>query len=398
MSKFGFYSFRFGRLRQHALPVLVWLAALVCVTAMFRHRASRFEVLGLAQGKVYSIAATCDGRVKSMEVELFEEVKAGDVLVVIDTVLDNENLEAELAPIAAEIQRLQAEMSAEHYRLTADTANQQNDLIEAKRRFEVDVESARLRVLGLKATIETDRIRLDDLKLNTKISALRSISDQNDTAQYGLQKTGLEYSALAKKIEENERLLAQAQTDLDQSLQRRDEFEQQRPQPTAVDSALDVIRKSITVQEQLMAQISARREPLVLRAPIDGVVSQVLQRPVRRTDEGVVRELLLRSGETVMAGESILTVTAKQPSEIIAWLDAEQCGRVTKGMQIKVIKETTPQQIAVSKITDLGPFVELMPQCLWMVPNIPQWGRPVVIEVPPGLNIIPGEIVALKTM
>ncbi|GAH39390.1 unnamed protein product, partial [marine sediment metagenome] len=103
----------------------------------------------------------------------------------------------------------------------------------------------------------------------------QNISDQNDATLYELQRTKVEHNALAKKIEENERLLEQAERDLIEAQQRRDEFAQRQLQHPSVDSTLDVIRKQIKVQEQLVEELLARRTPLVLKSPIDGVVVQL---------------------------------------------------------------------------------------------------------------------------
>jgi multidrug resistance efflux pump len=365
---------------------------------LFHHRSQRFEVLGIAQGQVRQVAATCAGRLKNVPVELFQKVKKGDPVAVIDTVLDDEHLEAELATTRAEIERLMAELAATQDSLTAEAANMETDRIAAQRRFYVDVENARLGVLELKTLLETDRIMLEDLRLNTKIFASQSALDANDTTYYEWRKMKVEHEALAKKIEENERLLSQAEGDFEQAQQRRDEFAQRQPQHPSVDGALDVIREAIKVQEQLVEQLLARSEPLVLKAPIDGVVSQILRRPVRRTGEGVVRQMLKRSGETIMAGEPILTISSIRPSEIIAYVSEEQLVWIQEGVEVEVLKETDPVRIGRSRVTYFGPIMEVMPQRLWIVPDIPQWGRPMLIEIPPGLKLIPGEIVGIKVL
>jgi len=389
-----------GRLRPHILPFLIWLAAAISVSMLFYHRSQRFEILGMAQGQVRQVAATCTGRLKSVPLELFQEVKKGDAVAVIDTVLENENLEAEMATISAQIQQLQAELVATQAQLTAEAANQQSDMIEAKRRFEVDVENTRLRVLELKTMIETDRMlymQLNNLNSDNKIFILQNTSDPN--AQYDLhrlQRTVAEDDVLAKKIEENKRLLVQTEEDLAQAVQRRDEFAQRQPQPPAVDSALDVIRKSIAVQERLMEQVLVRREPVALKSPIDGMVIQVLGRPrdiaLRRPGELVVR----REGEVVLAGETILTIAEIEPREIIAYANPKQLGLVRGGMAVQLIKNTEPAQIANSYVAYLGPTLERMPECLWEMPNIAQWGHPMLIEIPPGLKLKPGELVGIK--
>lgn len=389
-------SYRPGRLRPHILPVLIWVVAVGGVGALLHHRSQRFEILGIAQGNVREIAATCNGRLKSVPVELFQEIKKGDVVAVIDTVLDNENLEAELATVSAEIQHLQAELVHTQERLLAEAANLKTDKIAAQRRFSVDVENARLRILELKTLLETDQIMLENLQLDDQIFVTRNLTEQDDAAHYERQKMKVEYNALAKKIEDNQRLLTQAESDLKEARQRRDEFAQRQLEHPAVDSALEVIHRAIKVQEQRMEELLARRVALMLKSPIDGVVSQILRRPVRRTGEGVVRQMLGRAGEAVLEGDPILTVANGNSSEIIAWVSEEHLGRVQEGMVVELIKENEPAQIASSQVTYLGPIMEVIPQRLWTIPDIPQWGRPMLIPIPPGLKLIPGETVGIR--
>lgn len=389
-------SYSFSRLRPHILPVLIWLVAVGAVSVLFHHRAQRFEILGMAQGQVRQVASTCTGRLKAVPLELFQLIKEGDVVAVIDTVLDNEHLEAELAAASARVQYLQAELVDTQQGLLAEAANMETDRIEAQRRFDIDVENTRLRVLELKTLLETDRIMLEDVQLNSRIVITRTISDQNDIPLYERKKTKVEYTALAKKIEQNEHLLAQAENDLKQAQQRLDEFTQHQLQLPPLDSALEVIRRAIHVQELQMSVLLAKTEPLVLKSPIDGMVIQVLGRPrdvaLRRPGELVVR----REGEVVLAGDTILTIAETTPSEIIAYASRQQLSRVREGMPVQLVKNIEPAQIAKSKVAYIGATLERMPECLWEIPNTPQWGHPVMIPIPQGLRVIPGEMVGIR--
>lgn len=388
-------KYRFGgSLRLHILPVFIWLAAVAGVVALFQHRAQRFEVLGMAQGQVRQIATTCIGRLKSVPVGLFQNVKKGDTVAIIDTVLDNEHLEAELATVSAEVQHLMAQLVPAQETLLAEEADRKSDWIARYRRFSVDVEQARLNILEIKTLIETDRMLLEDWDLEVQVS--QELLDKKAVTSYDLQKAKVQYDALAKKIEENEKLLAGAEEDLKQAQLRRDEFARQQPHYPEVDSALEVIRKAIMVQEKLVEQLLARRTPLVLKSPIDGRVIQVHGRPrdvaLRRPGEVVLR----KDGEVVLAGEPILTIAETKPREIIAYAGLRQLGLIRQGMKVQLVKNTEPQQIATSEVTHLGATLERMPEYLWQVPNIPQWGRPILIRIPPGLKLLPGEVVGIR--
>ncbi|HUT29114.1 MAG TPA: HlyD family efflux transporter periplasmic adaptor subunit [Sedimentisphaerales bacterium] len=380
MQRIDVITYRSGRLRVHILSFLVWLAAVAGVVVLFRQRVARLEVVGLAQGQMHQVAATCTGRLKEVPVQLFDKVGQDQTVAVIDTILDDENLQTQLDTALAEVQHLQAELVSTQEQLLAEAANLETDAVAAQRRFLVDVENARLRVLEIKSMLETDRISLEQLELDNKAARIQFISDQNDAVFFELQQAKLRYNALVKKIEENERILTQAEQDLIQAKRRHDEFAQRQPRHPSVDSALDVIRKAVKVQEQRIEELLARRTPLVLKSPFDGVVSQIHH----------------GQGEAVLAGDPILTVVETRPSEIIAYASGEQAGRVRDRMVVELITITEPPRIATSKVVNLGAKMELMPQQLWRNTNIPQWGRPVMIEVPPGLELVPGEVVGIR--
>lgn len=363
-----------ARLHLHLLPVLVWLGAVACVAGLFLRRSQHFEVLGLAQGQIRQIAAICPGRLKSVPVELFDQVSEGDTLAV----LDDEQVRAELAIISAEIQQLMAEIVATQDRLLAEAAGRETDKMATERRFWVDVENARLRILELTTVLETDWIMLEDLGLEVKI--VQELLEQDAIAPYELQKVQVQYNALAKKIQENEHLLAQAKQDLERAQQRRDEFARRQPQHPSVVGALGVVHKAIKVQEQRMDELMVRRKGLVLKSPFEGMVSQVQRGP----------------GEAVLAGEPILAVAEVKPSVIIAYASEEQLGGVKERMVVELVKNIEPAQIASSQVVHLGPAMELMPQRLWRNPNVAQWGRAMLIKIPPGLELIPGEMVGIR--
>lgn len=378
MKKISFNGYWFSTWRRHFFSILVWVGVLACVVMLFHHRTQRFEVLGIAQGQARQVAATCTGRLKTLPVELYDKVRQGETVAVIDTVLDNENTKAELAVISAEIQQLRAELISSKERLLSEATERETDTIATQRRFNVDVQNARLRILELKTQIETDLIMLEDLALEVKI--VQGLLDQDAIAPYELQKAETQYNALAKKIEESKHLLTQTEQDLQQARQRRDEFVQRQPLHPSVDGVLEVIHKAIEVQEQRITQIMGRHQALVLKSPIDGMVSQIQKGP----------------GETVLSGESILTITELEPREIVAYADENQMDRVKERMVVQLIKNNNPAQIANSQVVHLGSTIELMPQRLWRNPNIAQWGRPMLIKIPPGLKLVPGETVGIR--
>jgi multidrug resistance efflux pump len=390
---------RHGRLGPHMMSAFIWLIAAACVVGLFYRRSQRFEVIGIAQGQVRQIAATCDGRLVSVPVQLFEQVKAGDIVAVIDAVLDNEVIQEQLQTATAEIEHLQAQLGNTQQTLVAEAQNLQNQQVADQRRFYVDVENARLLVLELKAQNEIDRLTLKEnetaiKEFQTRFVDAPSVSPDADFYQLNVLKA--QSKTLEQKIEVANRQIDQAESDLQQAQQRLEDFLQRQPQAPPLDSALEVLQKAVTVQQLRVKELMARTEPVVLQSPIDGMVIQVQGRPrdvaLRRPGELVIR----RAGEVVIAGDSIVTIAETEPREIIAYLDQSLSSRVTKGMSVQLVKSQQPAQLAQSRVKRVGYTLERMPEWLWEVPNLPQWGIPILIDIPPGMKLIPGETVGIK--
>ncbi|MBN2136963.1 MAG: efflux RND transporter periplasmic adaptor subunit [Sedimentisphaerales bacterium] len=375
-------------MRVHFLPFLVWIGTVAIVVSLFSHRSRRYEILGVAQGPVHQIAATCDGRLVNVSVELFDEVKKGDVLAVLNSVADNENpqelIQAQTATILAEMDRLRAEWEATKEQVSGAAAGAVTDIVARRRNFAIDVEDKRFKVQELETEIRADELMLSSLELDSKIFVLGGRLDTNDVALYELKKLRAEHEAAKERIEDNKSLLELARLDLKQAETRQEEFAKQESHPIPMDAGAVLVKKAIEVQNKRMAELQvqlAALSPVELRAPFDGVVSVVLR----------------NQGEAVLAGEPILTVSKKTPDNIVAYATEEQAGRVREDMKVQLInRNSRPNVLVDSKVVFVGPTVEQMPARMWRNPNMPQWGRPILIAIPSGFKVVPGAMVGIK--
>jgi multidrug resistance efflux pump len=112
--------------------------------------------------------------------------------------------------------------------------------------------------------------------------------------------------------------------------------------------------------------------------------------------DGVIRQIQCRVGEAVLPGRPVLTVAETRPRQIIAYATQEQAKQIQEGTRLKLLKTGETTQVASSHVVYLGPNIEQIPARLWRNPNIPQWGRPVLIGVPPGFDLVPGEVVGIR--
>jgi multidrug resistance efflux pump len=382
--------FRSGRIHPQVLPLLVWLTALAGVAMLFYQGTQQFEVVGIAQGEISQVCAPVDGWLKAIYVQLFENIKKGDVVAS----LDDELLIAKIDTIAATAEHLRSQLEPTKEQMLANSAARELNKTEEQRRFSVDVERARLNILGYKAQIAADNITLENYAAEVKIST--DLFKKNTISQYELEKAQSRYNALAEKIRQTEKQVSQAEEQLKIAQQRQDTFALYNPQNPSIDASLEAIRKEATIQEKLIEELNLQRKQLIITAPIDGTVIKIIARAndesIRRPGEGALR----KAGESIQAGEPILTIAQGNPKEIIAYAREWQINQIKEGIKVELIKKAGASKIAKSEITKVGPVVEQLPARLWMNPNFPQWGLPFVVKVPEGMDLIAGETVNIR--
>lgn len=367
-------SYQSGRLRRHFLPMVIWLGALAGIFFMFQQRSQSFEVVGFAQGQMRQIAAIRTGRLKGIHVELFQEVKKGDILAE----LNDEELLTELETAQGDIVRLKVELVVTADKLRTDAAERNSERIVDELRFSTGVEEARLRVLELKSTLVADKITLKDAEL--RLANIQKLVEENNLSVYNLQQSKLERDLLLEKIDNAEETLRQAKQSLDLAQEQRQKFLQLNVVYPSLEKNLAMIDNAIKIQEKTIEQLQVRRRSLILKSPLEGIVSQILSRP----------------GETVTVGIPILTIAETKPREIIAYASEVQANRMKVGMEVQIVKNSQPPQVANSQIIRIGPVVETKPEMMWRNPNIPERGRPCMIAVRPGMNLIPGEKIQVR--
>jgi multidrug resistance efflux pump len=376
-----------GKIIEHILPVLVWLAALAVIVVIIRTRSERFESVGIVQGLERQINAPCSGRIKTVTINLFDKVKQGESIVIIDTCLDpaqlKQEIEAKSNIILAKIQQLKAQLIAAGDKLTADAANREYDWITNSRNYSVDVEKTRLETMQLKARIAPAQIRLKELELNIKIANNKTTQTTGQSQiqlHYEIEKMNTETEALKKEIEEQQTLLKQAEDNLNLAMQREQEFAKKQLVHPSVKLALQPIEEEIKVQEQTLAQLMITNPVVTIESPLNGVI----------------RNINIRPGEIVSERTPILTIVEGEPRIIVAYITDTQTNEVKENMKVQLAKTTYPQKIATSYVAYLGPSMELVPNRLWPNNATPQWGRPVIIPIPDDLELIPGEIVGIQ--
>jgi multidrug resistance efflux pump len=379
----GRINLRNSRLFLRVLPVLVWSGAVLCVVGLFHRRTARFEIVGLAQPEVRQIAATCGGRLISVPVQLFDKVSEGDPVAVLSIVLDDERVDAEMATIQAEMDLVDAQLTELRKHYEAEIFNRQSEWWAEMRAFTADIVASRKNIIDANITLEHDLELLEKMNQDITSFTLKHQADLGtDTVIYNQWQTmKANRKKLEEQVERDKGILAKYEKELTDANDRRETYKQYLPMagtdPNETKRLINLAKEAL---ERRKDELKARRENVVLTATCDGYISDI---------QG-------RIGEAVMQGAEILTIAEEKPYAIIAYAEEGVVGQLEIGKRVEVVKGSKPEQKGPSQVTYIGPAVEQMPQRLWRNPNFPQWGRPMLIEIPRDMKLIPGEMVGIK--
>jgi multidrug resistance efflux pump len=366
------------------LPVFVWLGALAAVAVLFVHQGTHVDFNGVVVAQEQMITVAESGYIRAIPVQLYDEVKKGDTLAIVEVStigmaeFNTELIEAQRATARAELEHLKAELVAMGAELDAEQIDRDRDTYEIQRRLAVDVEQARLGILEIKTDLEPNRALMKDLELEVRIA--EELFKDNAIESYEVQKLKSEYEAIRQTVLTNEQFLAEAEQHYAQSQGRLDAFAQSAPLPELLTQRLEPFIKAVSVQEKVIEEYVQPDDTLVLTAPFDGMVTNLTYRP----------------GQAVMRDIPLMTIVKPTADYVAAWVPQQQIRHLQLDMPVRIITRTNPPQAITSYINRISPAIELLPERMWQTPNTPEWGQVVIIPIQPGVNLVPNEIVGIQ--
>lgn len=361
-------------LRQAPLAAGVWLCAVVAVCVILSGRAARYQYVGIASTAYYEISPSTVGTIERITVDLYEPVEAGAIVAT----LDPGPIEASLATAQAELARLEAAMESERTVLRRGVGPQQTDWRADLGGFEIEVEQRRLEELTLKVEIENDQV--EKQRLAARLARIKPLHADGIVSTSEYDDVRLRHDQVAKRIEENQVLLAAIQDKFRTAQERMNAFQQSLPLDGREASLLAPLSAAVDVQLKRIDEIRAERERLVLRSPVAGQVSQ----------------LPARDGQSVVAGEPVIMVARRFASEVVGYLPEYAAGAAHENMRVVVARASDPAITAESVVLRISPTIETLPQRLWLRPDVAEYGRPFVVATAPSLELVPGERVSVS--
>ena len=379
---------RWQLFRTRTLQGVVWLAAVAAVAVLWRHRVARLDAPAMVEARQATVASAERATITSLAVELFDEVKASQVLVR----LDDSGVRASLEVAVAELKHLQAQLKAAERQLRDDARLREADEFSRSRNYAMRVE--RLRIEKLDRTIELENDQVELQRLAATLERQRALRRRDLIAEQEYDDVRFQHEALQKKVKATQEAVAVIDGRLREAMAR-----QVGPQRADVAESITValapLREALGVQLKRVDEIKVERESLVLTSPLDGVVTAVHR----------------REGEAVRPGEPIVTVADPDPRsmQIVSFIEQGESFQPAPGMEVEVRRRTRPVQVARARIMKVSPQVELIPPEVLGNPSFPRWGVRVLIDVPasmlgpppegspvPRIPLRPGELLDVR--
>lgn len=345
-------------LRTQVLPWLLWGTTMTSAAWLWRDVHGETAV-GFALGAEYDLSTAEPARVAAVAVTPGQRVLAGEVLVS----LDARAIDAELAIVAAERARLEAELGA----VRAESKVRVGD---TTREFDESVAAADMALRTARADL---KIRAAEFEaLSAQAATLTGLVEQRMADRRELDALKVQHATLQKELQTADALIQQLASQAAATRARRAALP-----VDATEDALRPVRAELAVLDRQEQLLTVRREAMTLRAPADGHVATVH----------------MQAGEVADTGLPIVTLVgdAAGRSQVQVCQRENHAARGRVGEAVRVRPRGTPGGDVAGRVTHVAPRIAELPQRCWRDPKLPEWGRELVIRLDDPLPLLPGQ-------
>ena len=362
----------FREFRIQAFPYIAFMLVVGLTVWLWRGYVGPATWVGEVESVRGVVSSVGPGRLAQLQVDALQRVTAGQVLARVITV-EPRILEAQISLSKARIDLIRAGDS---------DLRKQNSRVNLES-LRLDWMSKRVDWLSAKARSayrQLELARLEKLRSGV-VSGVGAVSlpvmSQNDL-DVSHRDTAIEEAT----VKELEQLVAQIGATIQQLSANRSEGQDS----SSTTAAIEVESKNLDLLESQMM-------PIDLVAPFDGVVSVVHR----------------WSGETIQAGEPILTVSQEKPSRVVAFIRQPIQIQAQLGMKVEVRARGGKREMGVGEVLRIGSQLEpisstLLPRTSGLPSggssggSATENGLPVLVSLPANLTLYPGEVVDLRVV
>jgi biotin carboxyl carrier protein len=117
--------------------------------------------------------------------------------------------------------------------------------------------------------------------------------------------------------------------------------------------------------------------------------------PVSAPVDGQVLSIHRKGHQSIKAGQPILTIAASRGSTVTTYVKAGQKLPLDIGARVDVRPRSDPSKVYQGWVEKVGAEYDALPPRLLRDQKVKEWGLPVVVALPDGAAVHPGEVVDL---
>lgn len=368
------------------------------------------QLVGIVKSTEVAHAFSQPGRVASVAVQEGDVVGLGDTIARLESAPLEAQLEVaggQLAAVLADVTSLAASQtlaSAERLLANGDNTTTLTQDGEANRsrvrdevwRLQIEARDRRLAILALEVEIERDLLKADQVRVQAE--RLTPLVDQ-----------GFGRAAEQQDFELAERTL------LGQVAANRNLLSAQEEERAAADASLERARAILEGLQAPTPSVAAREAvELAARAADDAAIAALQQRvDVRRAELGALRleqaGLTLTAtiagrvglveahpGQALLAGALVARIEASDARNVTVFLPEPMAAEGEAPEVVLLSRRASPAELAAAEVVGYGRGVEELPVRLWRQPQVPEYGRTLIVRPPESLALVPGEVLGVR--
>lgn len=338
-------------------PWAIFSISLLGALALYEVGHGTDRAIGFAEGEEISIGALYTGRVSQIAVDAGQEIQAGQIVAQLDTT----TIDAEIAVVQAEYNRLAAEATAD--RIGAKRSQTQDkDAIEAKR----------LALVREEAQLKTAKAQLKVLEAER--NRFLNLVAQNLATGEELAAVEMKYVAAKRDAEEKPQTVALLRSQLRRAEQQANEIGN-----TGMDAMSEALESKLEVAKRKLKKLQEERNGYTLKAPVTGLVTLIHS----------------YAGEVVTPGQIVVGMVGAQSSRVIACLSEDQALDIRRG-DLATLWPRGEEKMLQGRVVTLGPLVDEVPIRCRQIPGRQSFGRHVTILLDNKSSLIPGQALSVK--
>ncbi|ADE56126.1 HlyD family secretion protein [Coraliomargarita akajimensis] len=336
-------------------PLLVFVAIAGMAYVLY-HNGGKYRVMsGTAERIIEQIAPLESARVSKIHVAVGDRVRAGDLIVDLDTSL----IDAEGAVLKEQIQQSLMEAKLEQLTLERQFASALQEAQQALREAELSYKVNRVEHSAL----------LEELKRLEPLYQQQLIEAELIVAKKAREEVLREMLAIMPSHIEALEQDAQRAVEQQQSALAR---LQEMNEATSADHGY----------EEAVKLLEIRRNAFALRAQHDGVVAEIQRQP----------------GETIEGGGSIVSLVVDGPTRIVGFLPESNVSSIAVGTPATIYPTVSLKDAGVvpAHVVQISPAVYSLPERASPIRGQVIRGRRVTFELDREVQLVPGETVSIE--